>query len=164
VPDFHFYDLLWERRRRTALLCLPVAMEWYGIGAAALLGLSFCFARHVRWFLASAAATLAGFVAATASRGGRGADWYLMAAGLLATAAGLAIARVMLVRSVSLRLLGRIDGGAGLPFDDEIGARLRDMRAFGLVRATDRGNTLTPLGRAVAGAAAPLCRAPRVAR
>ena len=139
-------------------------MEWYGIGGAALLGLSFCFVRRVRWFLGCAAAIVAGFVAATSSRAGRGADWYLMTAGLLTAAAGLAIARVMLIRSVSLHLLGRIDGGAGLPFDDEIGARLRDMRALGLVRVTDRGNTLTPLGRAVAGAAAPLCRGPREAR
>ncbi len=139
-------------------------MAWYGIGGAALLGLSFCVVPRVRVFLGCVAAILAGFVAATSTRAGHGADWYLMTAGLLATAAGLAIVRLMLIRSVSLHLLGRIDGAAAFPFDDEIGARLLEMRALGLVRATDRGNALTPFGRVVAGVAAPLCRAVKVAR
>ena len=140
-------------------------MEWYGIAGAALLGLSFYLARRVPSFLASGAAVVAGFVAATRGRGAdRAPEWYVTTAGLLAAFAGLLIVRLMLMRSVSLRLLGRVDRGAGRGFDDDIGIRVREMRVFGLARRTRRGNALTPLGRAVAGVVAPLYRALRIDR
>ena len=126
-------------------------MEWYGIAGAALLGLSFYLARRVPSFLASGAAVVA-------------PEWSVTTAGLLAVFAGLLIVRLMLMRSVSLRLLGRVDRGASRGFDDDIGIRVREMRVFGLARRTRRGNALTPLGRAVAGVVAPLYRALRIDR
>src|SRR5436189_48978 len=81
----------------------------------------------------SGAAVVAGFVAATRGRGAdRAPEWYVTTAGLLAVFAGLLIVRLILMRSVSLRLLGRVDRGAGRAFDDDIGIRVREMRVFGL--------------------------------
>ena len=59
---------MWKRRRGLALVCVSLDMEWYGIAGAALLGLSFYLARRVPSFLASGAAVVAGFVAATRGR------------------------------------------------------------------------------------------------
>jgi len=140
-------------------------MEWYGIAGAVLLALSFYLVRRVASFLASGAVVLAGFVAATRAPGDdRAAESYVMMAGLLAAFAGLLIVRLMLMRSVSLRLLGRIADGSSRGFADDVGARVREMRVFHLARPTDRGNALTPLGRAVAGVVAPLYRALRIDR
>ena len=142
-----------------------IAMEWYGIGAAILLALSFYFVRRVGWFVICGAAILAGFIGSSRSNGAqRASDWYVMTAGLLASFAGLLIVRLMVIRSVSLQLLGRIDGAAAAAFHDEISGRLRDMRVCRLVRSTERGNALTPAGRIVAVVVAAFYRAFRIDR
>jgi hypothetical protein len=81
----------------------------------------------------------------------RVSEWFVITAGLLASIVGLSIARVMLIRSVSLQLLARIDGAEADSFHDDICGRLNDLRAFHLVRRADSGNTLTPFGQMVGG-------------
>jgi ABC-type uncharacterized transport system permease subunit len=128
-----------------------IDMEWFGIGAFALLGLSFYLVRGIRSFLACSAALLVGFALGSSPQAvARPAEWFVMMAGLLASALGLWTVRLMLMRSVSLHLLGRIDGVESVAFHDDIRARLNDLRAFHLVRCRDGRNTLSPLGQAVA--------------
>lgn len=135
-------------------------MEWYGIGGVALLSLAFYVVRRVPWFLLCGAAIIGGFIVVSRARDAElASEWYVMAAGLLASFVGLVIVRLMLIRSVSLQLLGRIDGAHDRAFHDDINRRLHEMRVCRLVRCTDRGNALTPAGRAVAGVVAAFYRA-----
>jgi hypothetical protein len=70
-----------------------------------------------------------------------------MVVALLLCIFGLLIVRVMLVRSVSLRLLARMDSGENESMGEDIGGRLSDMRAFRLIQAAPDGkNTLTAWG------------------
>ena len=139
-----------------------IAMEWYGIGCLASIGTAFYLVRRVPAFFLCGTAILVAFIVLTGFS--RPPEWYVMTAGLLASFAGLVIVRLMLMRSVSLRLLGRIGGADDRAFHDDLGARLHEMRTWRLVRGTDRGNALTPAGRIVAGAAAATYRACRIAR
>ena len=68
----------------------------------------------------------------------------------------------MLIRSVSLHLLGRIGGVPNAAFDDEIGRRLGDIRGSRLVRRTNGRNALTPAGHAIAAGMAVLYAALRI--
>jgi hypothetical protein len=127
------------------------ALTWYGIGALALIFMVFLFVRRIPTYLALALAIAGGFTAATyASVDWHSpSEWIVMTAGLLACAFGLLIVRVMLVRSVSLQLLGRIEGATQRSFGEDLGGRLHDMRAFRLIHTTDGRNVLTPFGRLV---------------
>jgi hypothetical protein len=131
-------------------------MDVYGSVAAALIGLTFYGVHRISAFLLVGGAIVAGFVVLT--YGGPAlqlsADWLLMTAGLAAWVAGLAIVRVMLIRSASLQLLERIGGARPGSFRQDINERLADMRVLGLVRGTDRGNELTRAGGSVAGVVA----------
>ena len=138
-----------------------IQIQWYGVGAVALVGLAFCVLRRVQRFVAVSGVVLAAFASANYSSlsAERTAEWLLMTTGLVACVAGLSIVRVMLTRSVSLRLLARIDGtSAQQSFQDDIRDRLDDMRTWRLVRNTDAGNTLTPRGRLIADLVWASCR------
>lgn len=79
----------------------------------------------------------------------------LLVIGLALYAFGLAIVRVMLHRSVSLRLLARL----GEPTAEDasrldIRGRLHDIVRFGLVRSRGEIYQLTPFGRLVSGTVA----------
>jgi hypothetical protein len=140
-------------------------MEWYGLGALALIGLAFYFVHRVERLLACGAAILGAFAAATypAAHSERAVDWMLFVVGLAALMLGFSIVRVMLIRSVSLQLLARLDGGRGGSFREDVGERLREMRALHLVRAGADGNTLTPLGKLTADVVAACYRVLRMA-
>ena len=130
-----------------------IELQWCGAGAVALVGLAFCVFRRIPTFVAGSGAVLASFAGITypSLSAERTPEWLLMSAGLVACVAGLSIVRVMLTRSVSLRLLARIDGTSAQPsFHDDVRDRLDDMRTWHLVRNTDAGNALTPPGRLLA--------------
>jgi hypothetical protein len=131
------------------------ALDLSGIVALGFLGLAFWRVRRVPAYLALAALVIGGFAVATSrSRTAPLVTWVVMTAGLVGCAAGLLIVRVMLVRSVSLHLLGRLDGARTDVFDEDIRGRLHDMRTFHLVRTADGVNTLTAFGRLVGGVVA----------
>ena len=127
--------------------------DLHGIGALGLIGLVFCGVRRISLYLALGVAVITGFLVATAVVSST--DVFLtravMTIGLAACVFGLLIVRVMLVRSVSLQLLGRIDGARLDVFDDDIRRRLDDMRTFHLVYPTADVNTLTAFGQFVSG-------------
>jgi hypothetical protein len=126
-------------------------LDWYGIGAFALIGLVFCCVRRVSTYLALCAAIVAGFILATSPSPTTDVllTRILMTTGLAGWVFGLLIVRVMFIRSVSLQLLDRIDHARPGAFDDGIRGRLNDMKTFHLV--TGNGNTLTVGGRLVSG-------------
>lgn len=131
------------------------ALDLYGMGTLGLLGLVFWCVRRVPGYLALVTLIIGGFAVATSMfETGPVLTRIVMTAGLAACAVGLLIVRVMLVRSVSLQLLGRLEGAGTDAFDEDIRGRLHDMRAFHLVRTTDGVNTLTAFGRLIGGVVA----------
>jgi hypothetical protein len=140
-------------------------MEWYGIGAVALIGLAFYTVHRIPAFLVASAVIVGGFTFITfqSPAAPRFSEWCVMTAGLLAWAFGLSIVRLMLIRSVSLQLLGRIDGATADSFQVDIASRLNDMRAFRLVRGSDDGNVLTPSGQLIGAIAGGLYWVLRIA-
>ena len=143
-------------------------MDVYGLGAAALVVTIFWFVRKIPWYLALSVAVAVACAAATfrlAASGGAWAEWAVLVAGQLAGIFGLLIVRVMLVRSVSLRLLRSIKTGQPETIVEDIGRRLDDMRAFRLVGAAPGGRfALTPFGWLVGSAVAVLYAVLRVGR
>jgi hypothetical protein len=132
-------------------------LGWYGVGAMALILPVFYFVREIRAYLALSAMIVGAFCAATVSRvrWEQCSEWLVMVAGLLLSVFGLLIVRVMLIRSVSLQLLARIDGGGQETIGEDVGRRLLDMRSFHLIRTTQEGKSgLTGFGRFVAGVVA----------
>ncbi len=127
-------------------------LEAYGLAADALLALAFWFVRGAARFAACGAAIVAACAGgAFAASAGRLDEWALMTAGLLATALGLLILRVMLVRSVSLHLLGRAGGLHDADYAGDIQRRLLDLQSGGMVRrGLDERFALTSAGRATA--------------
>jgi len=140
-------------------------MGWYGLGALALIGFAFYLVHDVERLLACGAAIVAGFATATypAVHTEHAVDWILFVVGLATLVLGFSIVRVMLIRSVSLQLLARLDGGRAGSFREDIGERLREMRRLHLVRQSAEGNTLTPLGTLTAGVVAACYRVLRIA-
>jgi hypothetical protein len=141
---------------RVTRACMSL-LGWYGVGAMALIVPVFYFVREVRAYLAVSAIIVGAFSVATFShvRWGQCAEWIVMVVGLLLSVFGLLIVRVMLIRSVSLQLLARIDGGLQESIGEDIGRRLLDMRSFHLICTTPDGkNALTGAGRFVAGSVA----------
>jgi hypothetical protein len=129
------------------------ALDAYGVGGLALVVLVFVSVRHVSVYAMLGVAVIGGFVLATSrSASAHTASTRLVIAiGLSAWVFGLLIVRVMLVRSVSLRLLARIDSSSRDAFDAGIRARIGDMQRFHLVRETTGGNMLTGFGGLVGG-------------
>jgi hypothetical protein len=139
--------------RRDADSLAVTEMEWYGLGTVALIGLAFYAVRRIQILLAASAVIVGAFTVVTypSLPVERRLEWFVITAGLLGSTVGLLIVRIMLIRSVSLQLLARIDGAEADSFQDDIRDRLNDLRAFHLVHNTEGGNTLTPFGQLVAG-------------
>ncbi len=132
-------------------------LDCYGIGAVALIVPVFYFVREIRTYLALSAAIVGTFGAATVSRVhcGQCSEWVVMVVGLFLSVFGLLIVRVMLIRSVSLQLLAKIESGGQESIGEDIGRRLLDMRYFHLIHTTPDGKSaLTGVGRFVAGVVA----------
>jgi len=127
------------------------SLDWYGIGALALIIPMFYFIRKVPAYLTLCMVIAVGF--ATATFGSVSpqhmSEWIVINCGLLLCLFGLLIVRTMLIRSVSLRLLSQLDSGQEMSIREEIGSRLHDMRHFGLIPTADEGNTLSSFGRLV---------------
>jgi hypothetical protein len=140
-----------------------IAVEIYGVGADALLALLFWTLRRVPAFAAGGVAVLVMFAI-----GGYGQasdhlpEWLLMTAGLAATFVGLLIVRVMLIRSVSLHLLGRVAGLQTAGYAEDIRARVEDLRTARLSRRAEGRIALTAAGRAAAALMVILYRVLRI--
>jgi hypothetical protein len=120
-------------------------LDWCGLAAMAAIVLAFWWIRRLPAYIAASSAIVGVFAVMPYMSIDvvRPVDWWVMTVGLLAFAFGLLIVRVMLIRSVSLLLLGRLDQPSSDLFRHDIRGRLDDMRRFGLVRNADRGYTLT---------------------
>jgi hypothetical protein len=127
--------------------------DWYGLAALTALLLIFYYVRAVPAYVALGVVVALGFGAATFGRvdWASPSEWIVMTVGLLAFAFGLLIVRVMLIRSVSLHLLRGMEGAAPESFGEDIGARLDDMRSFGLIQTTGGRTALTSFGWTVSG-------------
>ena len=130
------------------------AIDLYGAVAVALIGVVFYVVRKIPAYIGICGAIVVGFAVVTFSMVdlGNPSDWVVMTFGLLMSSFGLLIVRVMLVRSISLRLLRTMDGAEASTFGEDLSGRLGDMRAFNLIHtAGDGQNLLTPFGRFVSG-------------
>jgi hypothetical protein len=132
-------------------------LGWYVVGALALILAIFYLVRRIPAYIALSAVVVVAFAAATFARvdWAYPSDWVVAVVGLFLCVFGLLIVRVMLIRSVSLQLLARIDSGRQESIVEDIGGRLHDMIAFGLIRPMPDGTRgLTPFGRFVSGVVA----------
>ena len=87
-----------------------------------------------------------------------GNDFRIAALGLVLYGFGLSIVRVMLDRSVSLRILQRISQEESpITIRDDIAGRLADARRHRLIRESGAGCELTFFGRSIAICVA-ICR------
>ena len=78
-------------------------------------------------------------------------EWILLTVGLLLYWFGLVIVRVMLTRSVSLRMLAEYDrGDIRNAASEGIASRFQDATTFGLVISEQDGYRLTPFGKLIA--------------
>lgn len=129
-------------------------IDLYGAVAVALIAVVFYFVRKIPAYIGICAAIVVGFAVVTFPMVDlhSPSDWMVMTVGLGLSSFGLLIVRVMLVRSISLRLLRSMDGTEASTFGDDLSGRLGDMRAFHLIQTVDGGdNVLTPFGRFVGG-------------
>ena len=79
-------------------------------------------------------------------------EWVLIIVGLVLYWFGLVIVRIMLTRSVSLRILAAYEKNSSFNIVNEgIAARLQDVAHFGLMKRGTQGYRLTLFGRAIAG-------------
>jgi uncharacterized membrane protein len=128
-------------------------LSWCGLGSLLLLAAIFCFVRRVPVYLVLSTLLVAASAALTFPLvdWSRPSEWILLVVGLFLWVFGLLIVRVMLIRSVSLHLLATIFAGKQGHMVEDIGGRLGDMRAFGLIRTTGDVNELTSFGRLISG-------------
>jgi hypothetical protein len=124
---------------------------------ATFIGITLLFflirSRPILFHLCSAV-LLVGFIAGTGRNliAGSIGEWTLTVVGLLLYWLGLTIVRVMLTRSVSLRMLAdHAVSQTTETVSEEIAGRLKDARYFGLVSMTDEGHRLTAFGSFIAG-------------
>jgi len=129
------------------------AIDGYGALALLAIALVFWFIRTIPAYLVAGAVIVALFGALTfgSLSWAEASNWLVMTSGLMLSVFGLLIVRVMLIRSVSLNLLGSMHGQRKESFGEDIGARLGDMRKFGLIETTGKDNSLTAFGRFVGG-------------
>ncbi len=135
------------------------SLSSYAVAALALILLVFYFVRKIPAYLALSSVVAAGYAGVTGASldWRRPSEWLVFVAGLLLWTFGLLIVRLMLVRSVSLRLLATMDGGVEETIVEDIGGRFHDMRSFRLTRTEDDGTSaLTGWGRLVSGVVAAL--------
>jgi hypothetical protein len=126
-----------------------IDMQLWALLALALLLAAFCLVHRLRWFVLSGAGVAAAFGVFTypTPASEYPDEWLVSVAGLAAFVAGLAIVRLMLTRSVSLRMLARVDGADTSAFQFDIAERLNDLRRLRLVRRDGGRNSLTGFGR-----------------
>ena len=150
-PQVQKPELSWTALERAATFVQPMTvLDWYGMVALGLVLLTFYFVRAIPIYLALSALVIVGtLVALLTSLGGSLFEGILLVLGVGLCSFGLLIVRVMLIRSVSLGMLGKIEAEADRRFDEDIGGRLADLRAFGLIRGDDDLCELTPFGRSV---------------
>ena len=142
------------------------ALSGYGILALAVLASIFYFLRQIRAYVVACGVLVGGFAALTFqyARSGAFAEWVVSVLGLGLCSFGLLIVRVMLIRSVSLLLLGEIAAGRPGRMDERLGGRPNDMRAFRLIVEREGANHLTGFGRFIGGVVNTLYTLFRVAR
>ena len=110
-------------------------LDWYGLASLAAISLSFYAVRRISRYIFTCALVVVAFGWATRDYLLRvPAQWIVMGSALCLAAFGLLIVRVMLTRSVSLRLLRRLEASLNDEFARDITSRLDDMRSFGLIR------------------------------
>jgi hypothetical protein len=128
-------------------------LEWYGLGALALIALVFYFIRKIPMYIALCGVICVGFIALTAPGAdfSRPSEWIIMTLALLSSSFGLLIVRVMLIRSISLNLLRNLENAVQSTFTEDLGGRLGDMRKFRLIEAKGQESVLTSFGRFVGG-------------
>lgn len=129
------------------------AIDGYGALALLAIALVFWFIRTIPAYLVAGAVIVAlfGAISFGSLSWAEASNWLVMTSGLMLSVFGLLIVRVMLIRSVSLNLLGSMHGQRKESFGEDIGARLGDMRKFGLIETTGKDNSLTAFGRFVGG-------------
>ena len=129
------------------------AIDGYGALALLAIALVFWFIRTIPAYLIAGAVIVAlfGVITFGSLSWAEASNWLVMTGGLMLSVFGLLIVRVMLIRSVSLNLLGSMHGQRKESFGEDIGARLGDMRKFGLIETTGKDNSLTAFGRFVGG-------------
>jgi hypothetical protein len=127
---------------------------------AALVGVAFVLGRFGEvLFVVPGLAVVAGAAVVALGRASAPAEGVLLVAGLFLLFWGLLILRVILHRSVSLRMLARLlEGGLGSEGREDIRGRLADVERFGLVAATAGAYRLTAFGQVVAATVATLYR------
>lgn len=131
------------------------ALDWSGSGALVLIFLVFYGVRRIPLYLASCGLVVVAFAFVT--RGeimSATSAWLVTLLGLGLFTFGLMIVRVMLIRSVSLHLLRRLQASEKDEFAEDIGGRLHDMRSFGLVQGPVQAAELSGFGRFVGGVVA----------
>jgi hypothetical protein len=131
------------------------ALDWYGAGALVLIFLVFYAVRRIPFYLVTCGLVVVAFAFITrAELMSATAAWLVSMLGLGLFTFGLMIVRVMLIRSVSLHLLRRLQASERDEFAEDIGGRLHDMRAFGLVQGPAEAAELSGFGRFVGGVVA----------
>jgi len=118
-----------------------------GLAAMTLVAIVFFVARRVPAYVTLCIGILAGFVYLTEGAPWPNVDdWAAWITAVASCAFGLLIVRVMLERSVSLRLLADITNGR-VTIAEDIRERLNDIVVFRLGRQTDGKYSLTSFGR-----------------
>lgn len=127
------------------------SLSWYALGALASIGLTFYAVRKIPVYAAICLVVVLahGVLTWPLVDLQSTSEWIVSTAGLALCVFGLLIVRVMLIRSVSLRMLRRIDEGGAETMEEDIGGRLPDMRAFKLIGAQREVCELTPFGRVI---------------
>jgi hypothetical protein len=135
-------------------------LDFAALAGAAVISVSFALARFAEAaFVLPSLAVIAAAGALAVSAPAPPAEGVLLVAGLGLYVFGLAVVRVMIHRSVSLRMLSTYDrGGAGDGGCEDIRGRLGDTERYHLASRRDGVYALTPFGRTVAGTVAVLYR------
>src|ERR1043166_5506129 len=142
----------------------PRVFDWYAILTQACIFIIFYFIRARTLFLLGCILIIVSFAALSLGSVAweRPSQWLVTNCGFQLSAFGLLMVRTMLVRSVSLRLLGRIAAGQSGSITEEVAHRLNDLRRFGLTTRVDGKNSLTRLGRAISTVVAVLYALSRI--
>ena|SRR5690606_1994343 len=129
-------------------------IELVGAAGIVFIGVLFYLVRQIPRYVSGATLVVVGVGIATSSELNEAtfANWVTMLLALASTAFGLLIVRVMLIRSVSLNLLGSLKERRPDTFGEEIQSRLGDMRKFGLVSGSADSVQLTSFGKTVGAA------------
>lgn len=134
------------------------------IAGAAVIGVAFTLGRFGEAvFLAPCALVIATALGIAVAWDAPLAQGVLLVGGLSLLTFGLMIVRIMLHRSVSLRMLEAYrDGAVDTAGGENIRGRIADVERYGLAKAHNGIYELTAFGRAIAGVVATLYRVTNV--